>query len=184
MRSRSFGGQVTTFRQLEQALSEHLSNACQHLHEHHSRASFVTVSIRTSRFNERPQTYINSATIGLPESTNYLPDLMVATRLALKKIYRPHFIYKKAGIILSGLQHENSYQGSLWANSEPLETKKQSVMNALETINRRYGRRHLTLGVALSSPISSHPHNLPWHAQAHSLSPEYTTAWTDLPTVH
>jgi DNA polymerase V len=190
LRSRSFGAGVTTLVELTRAVAEYLEVAVKNLRRHQLRASLVSVFIRTSRFSEGEARFHEVGSVGLAESTSYLPTLMIAARQALQKIYRPGFFYKKAGVILSGLEKETAWQPALTSGNQAASTKEsnqQKVMSALENINRRFGERGLVVGTALTKLPTNQPlwghQRLPierWRTKALSRSQEYTTNWTDL----
>lgn len=188
LRSRSFADAVTSKSDLTCALTSYLQEACTHLRHHHWRARFVTTFIQTSRFAPPAERYFGSHSLSLEQSSNYLPDLAGAVTKALDICFRPHYAYKRAGIILSGLESATAWQPQLLtqetANS-PSEKKKQAVMNAVDALNHHFGTYQVTLGDTIADQNHlGYRDECKWHSQAHHRSPAYTSNWQELPTVH
>jgi len=59
----------------------------------------------------------------------------------LRRIYKPDFLYAKAGVMLMALQPASVHQGELLLDEEPCERRdKGRLLGALDGLNRRYGR--------------------------------------------
>ena len=105
----------------------------------------------------------------------------------LAAIYRPGFAYKKAAIILSGLESENAWQPQL-TNLLPLdlpEDKKQALMSAVTKINHNYGGHKVDIGLTtIGFDGNKKQAAVKWQSRATKRSPEYSTSWTQLPLVH
>jgi DNA polymerase V len=195
LRSRSFGTGVTHYQELARAVAEYLTVAVESLRRNHWRASLVSVFVRTGRYAAGASRYSMMGSVGLIASTSYLPDLMTAVQLALKKIYRSGYVYKKAGVILAGLEAETAWQPALVGVNEPQasvavgENQQQKVMQAVEKVNRQYGGRKLVVGAALTplplkQPLWGHERAVEgWRSRAAARSPEYTTSWLGLKKV-
>uniref|UniRef100_UPI0024E1A3EB DUF4113 domain-containing protein n=1 Tax=Fluviibacter phosphoraccumulans TaxID=1751046 RepID=UPI0024E1A3EB len=105
-------------------------------------------------------------------------DTRVLTRWAfriLKRIYRHGYAYHKAGIMLLDLVPLGQRQPSLFAAEGEESSRPQALLQVLDEINGRYGRRTLQFaaeGIARS-----------WTMRRERLSPGYTTRWEELPKV-
>ena len=86
-------------------------------------------------------------------------------------MYRKGYAYKKAGVGLLDLTHEDTYQADLFAGVDP---RSEKLMAVLDQANRRFGRG--TMGFA-----SAHGRTqAQWRMRQEHLSPSYTTKWSDL----
>lgn len=92
----------------------------------------------------------------------------------LRRIYRSGYAYKKAGVMLSGLEPELRRQASLLVDPER-ERKSAALMQAMDHINERWGRGSLRL---LATGLGAS-----WKMRREKLSPAWTTRWDALPRV-
>jgi hypothetical protein len=77
-------------------------------------ASHLTVVISTSRFRQNPkEIYSGAASWRLPFHNSYTPDLVDAARSLLNRIYKPGFVYHKAGVFLTDIVADAERQQSL-----------------------------------------------------------------------
>lgn len=169
--SRSFGRDLQTAAELRQAAAEFASMSAEKLRAQRSAAAFVTVFVETNSFREGPQ-YSNTATIGLPEPSDYTPRLIAAAREGLARIFRPGYPYKRCGVLLSGLVPAAAAQRDCFA-AEERPAYGGALMRALDGLNARWGRGTLTYAAAGVAR--------PWRMRQLRLSPRYTTQWDDLP---
>jgi len=186
LRSRSFGEGVREKSELAHALGTYLREATECLRRNKWRAAFVSVFIQTSRFAEPGKLYMGSDTVSLEESSSFLPDLAAAMKRALDHCYRKGYEYKRAGVILSGLEKESERQPRLWreeVNAD--ERKKQAVMKAVDALNHHYGSYKVNVGlVSESARAAGNKVTAKWQSRATRRSPEYTTRWEEIRRVH
>lgn len=169
--SRSFGNLVLSIDTLAEAVSCYAARAAEKLRRQRSVCAAVHTLISTNPFREQDAQYHNGVTIGIPEPTADTRELTAAALAGLRRIYRPGFRYKKAGVMLLELSASGVRQASLF-DTQPTRESDQ-VMTVLDAMNRRFGRDTLTLaaaGVARS-----------WSMRAASVTPRYTTRWNELP---
>jgi hypothetical protein len=98
-----------------------------------------------------------------------------AALFGLKRIYRPRFAYKKAGVMLMGISPAAVSQGSLLAQHGSDE-KSQRLMQVMDKLNLLYGRSTLS--------VFSTGSRKPWSMRREKMSPNYTTSWLDVPVAH
>lgn len=179
MSSRSFGTKVTSLKELSEAVSLYTERAAASLRKEKATARIVSVFLSSSKHS--PVMYRAFANTVLNECSSYTPDLIDASITALKTIYKPEVIYKKAGILLSGIFPEGSLQMALErAKAEPLSTKidfkkKENLMLSIDKINQKNGSPKIFYG---SEGIKKR-----WKDKRQNLSPLYTTDWTQLKEV-
>ena len=172
--SRSFGQMVTTIDDLAGAITTHVTRAAEKLRGQGSTASVVQAFVQTNRFRTDDPQYAAAVGVPLIEPSSDTRILTAAALLALRHIYRPGFQYKKAGIMLMGLQDASIRQLTLFDIAD-LDNTLQ-VMSALDAVNLRFGRGTLRLA-------SEGMRDRGWVTKAGNCTPAYTTRWSDVPVV-
>ncbi len=132
----------------------------------------LTVCLTTNEFREGPQ-YSNSLTLNLPVVTDSTSELIRCALQGIRTIYRDGYLYKKAGVMLTGLVPASQSQADLFDSQDRRKSKR--LMSALDSINNRWGAG--TLHYASSGITKA------WKTQFHRRSPAYTTDWNELPVV-
>ena len=170
IRSRSFGQLITEKHALQAAISTHISSAAEALREQNTRAAILTVFIHTNRFREQDAQYVGSKTASLPSPTS---DTLVLNKLAMRlldQIYKSGFLYKKVGVMLSGIESVKNQQADLFARQS--SPAREQLMAAMDNLNEKYGRGTVQVATAIQ--------NEDWRMCREKLSPAYTTqpgAW-------
>jgi DNA polymerase V len=171
--SRAFGTLINTLAEMEEAVSVYASRVAEKLRGEGLAATVLTVCLTTNEFKEGPQ-YSNSLTLNLPVVTDSTSELIRCALQGIRAIYRDGYLYKKAGVILTGLVPASQTQTDLFDSKDHGRSKR--LMSALDSINDRWGAG--TLHYA-SSGISR-----AWKTQFYRRSPAYTTDWDALPVVN
>jgi DNA polymerase V len=165
IRSRSFGQLVTDKMALQAAVSTHVCSAVAVLREQGTLASVINVFIDTNRFREQDVQYHGSKSTALAyPSSDTLQFNQLAMQL-LDDIYQPGHLYKKAGVMLAGIETGTRLQTDLFAQHDTPERDK--LMQTLDALNTRYGRGTVQLATAMQ--------NEDWRMCREKLSPCYTT---------
>ena len=168
--SRSFGEMTQDLDVLKDAMSTFVANACAKLRAQESHASVIQVFLQTNRFRKDLPQYTPSLAIPLPTPTN---DSLVVNKWAchlVELMFKPEYLYKKAGVVLSEISPTTHYQGDLL---EPNVTSNKKLMTAIDQLNIRFGR-----GAVKISTQGAHK---TWQMRQERKSPNYTTEWCDLP---
>lgn len=165
IRSRSFGQLVTDKLALQAAVSTHVSSAAAALREQGTLASTLTVFIHTNRFRQQDLQYYGTRTASLATATS---DTLILNNLSMRLLdqaYKPGYLYKKAGVMLAGIESCQNQQTDLFAaKSDPARDK---LMEAIDSLNSRYGRGTVQVATAVQSED--------WRMCRERLSPCYTT---------
>ncbi|MFW5499028.1 MULTISPECIES: Y-family DNA polymerase [unclassified Maridesulfovibrio] len=173
--SRSFGRPVSNLSDLEESVAAYVARAGEKLREQQSLTNGVMVYLTTNRFNNLPQ-YSNSATRMLPIATDYTPELINTGLQCIRSIYKEGFSYKKTGVVLLDLCGKYNRQCNLLELDHKAEsTKKEAIMDLLDSANTRFGRRTLS--------YASEGLEQPWQMNRKHKSPAYTTNWDELPKI-
>jgi DNA polymerase V len=170
--SRSFGQPISTLADMEEAVSSYTSRVGEKLRRERLAATVLTVCLTTNEFKEGPQ-YSNSVTLKLSVSTDSTSDIIRSALQGIRAIYREGYLYKKAGVIVTGLVSANQTQADLFDSQNRAKSKR--LMSALDAINSRWGAD--TLHYASSGIRKA------WKTQFQHRSPAYTTDWGALPVV-
>lgn len=171
--SRSFGRPVTTLDELREAVLSYVMRAAERLRSQHSACTGVTVFMHTGLYRPGRPHYSPAVQVPLSVATDDTRRLGAAAQYGLERIYRPGYRYKKAGVMLTGLQPATVLQADLFSGYErPRATR---LMAAMDAINKAYGRDTATFaGSGLRQP---------WRMQSGHKSPRYTTCWQELAIV-
>ncbi|MHC4689027.1 MAG: Y-family DNA polymerase [Planctomycetota bacterium] len=165
--SRSFGEPVETLEQLQETSACFASRAGEKLRHNSLAAGFMTVFVMTSRFIKNR--YFNSHTVEFPVPTNNTIELVRNACICMDKLYRKGCMFKKSGIVLSGLVGEKHIQGNLF---EKVDTERyRRLMYAVDTINSRSNAPLRWAAGGLQQP---------WRVKFNRRSARYTTRWDEL----
>ncbi|GAA4379615.1 Y-family DNA polymerase [Hymenobacter koreensis] len=180
--SRSFGGAVTTFDQVWEALANHVTRAAEKLRAQSSAAHLLTVFVETSRYDGTPPPHSRSTVVTLPAGTADTGLLLAQARAALRRIFGPGARYVKTGVVLGGFEPEGQRQLDLFSPPPApvsIEEPRAAVLAALDGLNQRFGRGTVTLAAALVGKQQPPP---VWATRFERRSPAYTS-WRELWTV-
>jgi DNA polymerase V len=174
--TRMFGQRVRSLAELEAAVATFAARAATRLRRKEQLAWRGSVFIRAQLPN-RQHRYM-SAGFQLAVPTSYTSDVIRGAHEALRKIYDPDFMYRKAGIILGSLVDEGDQQMSLFGREDQATRMKGqiSLMKAMDDITLRYGKKSVTYGAELHR--SDH-----WKSNQKQMTPAYTTRWSEIPQV-
>ncbi|MBA2660594.1 MAG: hypothetical protein H0U72_13970 [Nitrosospira sp.] len=111
--SRSFGQLVHDLPQLCESVVSYMSSAAEKLRRENAVCEAIQVFVQTNPFREQDPQYSNSITIPLPNASSDTRLLVRAALFGLKRIYRPGFAYKKAGVMLISIAPASRRQLSL-----------------------------------------------------------------------
>lgn len=174
--TRSFGQPVTELSDLIEAVSSFASRTAEKLRKQDSNANQVMCFIRTSPFRQTPQ-YSRSICMPLRRPTADTGALVTAAVAGLKAIFRPGFIYAKAGVILMDLQADTVSQGELELDYDK-NPNHSRLMTTLDGLNQRFGK-----GTVLIASAGLAGKKQVWTMKQERMTPAYTTCWKDLAEV-
>lgn len=169
--TRSFSTNIIDYEQLRERVSSYAVSCSEKLRKQHSCCKELSVFILTNRHRTDQPQYFRSIKIKLPFATNSSIEIVKYSIMALKRIYRSGYGYKKAGIIVSEFVPDDIEQLSLFSNKDP---RHDSLMGALDKINKRYGKNTVRLSVQEKRM---------WKMKQEKLSPQYTTDLRDIITI-
>ena len=95
--------ELKNFKNLQEAVASYCLNASEKIRSESLIAKSITVSVRTSPFQNRGVYYSNAKTIDFPIATNNSIEIVKTALVALNEIFINGYRYQKAGITLTGL---------------------------------------------------------------------------------
>lgn len=172
--SRSFGRPVTTLPELREAVLSYIIRAAERMRSQGSACSQVTVFILTNFFKTGAAQYSRSTGVRLSVASDDTRRLAAAAVHGLGRIWRPGYEYKKAGVMLTGLQPAAAVQDDLFSGYD--RARSARLMGTLDRINQEYGMHTVSFaGAGIRKP---------WRMLTDNRSPRYTTSWNELPTAY
>jgi len=166
--SRSFGKPVENLKELKEAVAEFTSQAAETLREDRLSTGCLTVFFITRPHSEQAQT--RSSTVELPVATDSTPELIRHALQETEKIFFPGGVFKKAGVVFSGLVPASEAQADIFDNQNRGRSKR--LMGALDDLNARLGTG--ALRYAAAGLVQS------WRMKSSHRSKRYTTRWNEL----
>jgi DNA polymerase V len=171
--TRMFGNPVTELNDIKEAIATYTSRAAEKLRRQYCAAKVISVFIvpqektNTKSFRHGP---LISAHSILPAATSSTQDLIKPASELTEQIYKKGSLYKKAGVMLSGLVPDQSIQANLFVP----ETKNSSrkLMDTLDNVN--FSMRDDIVKFASSGTSRN------WKMRQELRSNRYTTRWDEL----
>lgn len=170
--TRMFGSPVGDINSIKEAVATYTSRAAEKLRRQHGAAKIISVFVVAKE--ESHSTDFRGAThsshITLPAATSFTNELIKPAVNLVDKLYEPDKLYKKAGVMLSGIVPDMSIQGNLFLS----ETKncERKLMDMIDNVN--FSQRDDVLKFAASGTTRN------WKMQQNFISNRYTTRWEEL----
>jgi DNA polymerase V len=171
--TRMFGSPVKNIGDIKEAIATYTSRAAEKLRRQRSAAN--TISVFVVPKEQSHNTYFRhgptlSSYITLPVATSATNELIKPAVLLVDKLYEQGRIYKKAGVMLSGLVPDSTIQANLFLP----DTKncERKLMDMIDNIN--FSQRDDVLKFAASGTTRD------WKMRQELRSPRYTTRWEEM----
>jgi len=183
MCSRSFGSPVTELPGLVEVASQFASRVAEKARQQQAAAGAVHVFISTSPFRQHDRQHSPSVTLPLVRPSADTRVIVGTAVRAIQQMYRPGFNYAKAGVMLVDLRPQGQQQGELDlfgagdAVSGASSAAPSRLMDAVDTLNRRFGRD--AVGVASAQHQSQNGQHA---GKQQRRSPRYTTRLEEIVT--
>lgn len=168
--SRSFSEKLKDYEPISQAVSNFAATCAYKLRKQASVCNHVHVFILTNYFNKNDKQYSNAITVTLPVGSNDSRVLIKYALIALKKIYKQGYRFKKAGVVVSSIVPEAQVQLGLFdvANDE----KGKAIMKTIDKLNYKIGKNKVKL--------AAQGFDRRWKMKNERLSNRYTTRFDEL----
>ena len=171
--TRMFGSPVTELKDIKEAVATYTSRAAEKLRRQYSAANIISVFVvpkeqmHTTYFKHGPTI---SSYVKLPVATSFTQDLIKPALELTERLYEKGRMYKKAGVMLSGIVPDESVQGNLF--KAPAQNNSRLLMDMMDNVN--FAMRDDILKFASSGTTRN------WKMRQELRSPRYTTRWEEL----
>jgi len=167
--SRTFGYEVGSLAEMEEAISAYISKAAEKVRLQGSVAGHIQVFIETNPF--KGDYYRNSASVDVTPPTAYTPQLVNIAKRLLVKIYKEDYRYKSCGVMLTNFSDEKLVQQDLFAPVYS-DSPKQRLMKIMDGYNRTANSGQLFFAAEGAGK--------PWFMKQSRKSKRFTTRWDEL----
>lgn len=172
--TRMFGTPVKTITEIKEAVATYIARAAEKLRRQQGAASIINVFVvpkeepsNNTFFRHGPSV---SSYVILPVATSATNELIKPAVLLVDQLFEPGRIYKKAGVMLSGIVPDESIQGNLFMPEA--KNCERKLMDMLDNIN--FSQRDDILKFARSGTKRN------WKMRQELRSPRYTTRWDEM----
>jgi len=170
--TRSFDKNLNDYEPIHERVSTFAVSCAEKLRKQNTCCNALMVFVHTNRHRQDLPQYSQNIVIQLPYPTNSNIELVHFATIALQKIYKQGYGYKKAGVIVMNFSPENIEQVKLFENSNP---KHKALMQTVDKINHVIGRTKIKLACQDLTKT--------WKMKQEKLSPCYTTRLSDIVTI-
>ncbi len=174
--TRMFGHNVTELKDIQEAVATYATRAAEKLRRQHGAASVLSVLLVAQPPKSLNGQYNHGLSVTrsvlLPNATSCTNELIKPAVQLAAQLFEKGKVYKKAGVILSGLVPDDSIQGNLFV---PQKGIGRYLMEMVDNIN--FGMRDDVVKFASSGTKRN------WKMRKEFHSPRYTTRWAELCTI-
>ncbi|HEX4850002.1 MAG TPA: Y-family DNA polymerase [Puia sp.] len=175
--TRMFGRPVNQLREIKEAVATYISRAAEKLRRQKSAARVVSVFIVPNNGDHAADfTYgntVNSYCV-LPSGTSSTHELIKPALQLAESLFEQGISYKKAGVMLSGLEPDQSVQGNLFRENS--SNQNRFLMDTIDNVN--FSMRDDSVKFC-SSGINKN-----WKMRQELRSGRYSTRWNELMIVN
>ncbi len=166
--TRSFKTNITDLETLEERVATFAVHCAEKLRKQKSSCSMIAVFLRSNPFDKSQPYVFRNTTISLPYSSDSSILIASYAQKALRHIYKSGVPYKKAGVLVLGLQPNETQQLNLFCDTQP---KHKDLMKVMDKMNNRYGK---------ALQLASQNLTGKWMMRQENLSQRYTTDINEL----
>lgn len=175
--TRMFGSPVGDINDIKEAIATYTSRAAEKLRRQHGAAKVISIFVVTKDQNHQLN-FKKHGTIGthttLSAATSFTNELIKPALQLVDQLYEKGQLYKKAGVMLSGIVPDESIQGNLFLSES--KNSERKLMDMIDNIN--FSQRDDVLKFAASGTTRD------WKMRQELRSGRYTTRWDELFEVH
>ena len=161
--TRSFDKMYSDFDDLRERVATYAGKASAKLRKQDSNCTLVYVFLITNPFRTDLKQYRANMVVKLSTPTNSTMVLTKAALYGLKKIFKPGYQYKKAGVIIMGITPASERQLSLFSKEDP---RHQLLMKTIDRLNKVENEKVKFAGMDLGRT---------WKMKQERLSKRYTS---------
>ena len=171
--TRMFGHNVNNIHDIKEAVATYASKAAEKLRRQKSAASIISVFVVAKEQGHHidfRHGVSKSRYVTLPVATSSTNELIKPAVNLVDKLFEKGKLYKKAGVMLSGLVPDATIQSNMFV--EEKHNNHRMLMDMLDNIN--FSMRDDILKFAASGTKRN------WKMRMEMRSPRYTTRWEEL----
>jgi DNA polymerase V len=170
--TRTFGEDTKEFGVLEAAIATFATRASFKLRQSHQLTRRAAIFLTTNKHKPGYRRWYQEIQLPYPSAdTGLLVSRLVEV---LETIYNPQASYHRAGVMLFDFVPDSHLQTDLLGTVDiAAHTRSQARMEAIDTINGRFGRGHIRYAAEGLGQA--------WEPKHQLRSPRYTTVWDELP---
>ncbi|MDB5553497.1 MAG: protein DNA-repair protein [Rhizobium sp.] len=170
--SRSFGRAVLSIEEMREAVASYAARAAEKMRRQDLVTSHLIVFVETNPFRQQDAQYHATRSIRLPVASADTGRLTNAALRALEAVYKPDYLYKKAGVMLLDLHKAEKAQPGLF---DPVDDPASHArMSAIDALNKKFGQAVWYASAGTRKQ---------WAMKRERISGRYTTSWDELLTV-
>jgi DNA polymerase V len=162
--TRSFEYTFSDLENIKERVSTFATSCAEKLRKQKSSCHMVIVMLSSDRHKKDLEQHRASTQVRFPYPTDSTLTISNAAVNAVASIFKKGIKYKRAGVIVTGLVPTDNYQLHLFEHENP---KHKPLMNAIDTLNTKYGDYKLKLG--------NQDLERTWKMRQERLSPRRTT---------
>src|SRR5687768_4885317 len=171
--TRMFGSPVGDINHIKEAIATYTSRAAEKLRRQHSAAKVISIFVVTKdqdhMLNFKKYGTITTHTT-LPAATSFTNELIKPAVQLVDQLYEKGQLYKKAGVMLSGIIPDDSIQGNLFLSEN--KNCERKLMDMIDNVN--FSQRDDVLKFASSGTTRD------WKMRQELRSRRYTTRWDEI----
>jgi DNA polymerase V len=172
--TRMFGVPVKDKQSIKEAVATYTSRAAEKLRRQFGAASAISAFVVPKMPRSGDGHFSHGPTVSdcimLPHATCVTSELIKAAMKIVDRIYEEGKLYKKAGVMLSGIIQDTSVQGNFFIPRK--ENNNRMLMSMMDNIN--FSMRDDVLKFAASGTKRN------WKMRQEFRSPRYTSRWDEL----
>ena len=167
--TRSFEYTYSDIDNIKERVSTFATSCAEKLRKQGSSCHVIIVSLSSDRHKVGMEQHRASVSVNLSSPTNSSLIISSCAVSAVKSIFKEGIKYKRAGVVVTGLVSEDSFQLNLFDTQNP---KHQPLMQSIDFLNAKFKGNKIKLG--------SQDLKRTWKMRQERLSPKYTTNINDI----
>lgn len=161
--TRSFEKMYSDYEDLRERVATYAAKAAFKLRKQNSNCTLVYVFLITNKFRTDLKQYRANTVVKLSYPSNSTITLTKAAQYGLRRLFKPGYQYKKAGVIIMGISPASQRQLSLFSEENP---RHKMLMQTIDRLNKAENGKVKFAGMDLGRT---------WKMKRERLSPRYTS---------
>lgn len=143
--SKTFGNKITNKSDLKEAIARRTQEAFIRARHDKALTGCLIAFAHSNPFDKKKPFYKRDYTASFVVPTDDLRLMIDAATSLIDLIYKEGIEFKKCGVILTGLEHKDSYNYDLLTDYSDLE-KTEKLMKAIEAVQQNFGKTKIGFG--------------------------------------